>query len=330
MEHGRTEKGAQPLGSLPLSSLYHIQLNCMKKSILLLSFMFAVLQVADLNAQGCSDAGFCTLNNFKPNAIDTTTPANQVRIGASVGGADHSISVFGNYLEYDRRLGKRFGFDAKITSLAQSGNGFSTFGLSDVYANLHVKFREKFKLSVGAKIPLTDGNALKNGLPLPMDYQSSLGTYDLILGLAYGIKGLQLAAALQQPLTQNDNAFLDPAYPGDVRFAQFQSTNGFERKGDVLLRGAIPVSAGSQFKLTPSLLLIYHLGNDRFTNSLGKQQEIEGSQGLTINANAFVDYMLNQHNALQLSIGVPLLVREARPDGLTRSFVINLEYSLRF
>lgn len=302
----------------------------MKKSILLLPAVFALLHVADLSAQGCSDAGFCTLNNFKPNAIDTTTPANQVRIGASIGGADHSITVFGNYLEYNRSLGKRFGFDAKITSLAQSSIEASAFGLSDVYANLHVKFLEKFKLSVGAKIPLTDGNALEDGLPLPMDYQSSLGTYDLIVGLAYGIKGLQLAAALQQPLTQNDNAFMRPSFPGDHRFSSFQSTNRFERKGDVLLRGAIPVSAGSKFKLTPSLLLIYHLGNDQFTNDLGQQEEIEGSQGLTINANAYVDYMLNQHNALQLSLGVPLLVREARPDGLTRSFVINLEYSVKF
>lgn len=296
-------------------------------------FLIVLLHVSFLfqaKSQGCSDAGFCTLNNFKPGSLDTLPPANQVRIGASVGGADHSITVFGNYLEYNRGLGKRFGFDVKLTSLAQSGSQASTFGLSDVYANLHCKFAENVKLSVGAKIPLTDGNDLKDGLPLPMDYQASLGTYDLIVGLAYGIGDLQLAAALQQPLTQNENAFLTKAYPGDTRFTNFQPTNRFKRKSDVLLRGSYPISASEKFKFSPSLLLIYHLGNDEFTDAFGKQQEIKGSSGLTLNANAYFDYQVNMHNALQLSLGIPFLVRDVRPDGLTRSFVVNLEYGVRF
>ena len=186
------------------------------------------------------------------------------------------------------------------------------------------------KLSVGAKIPLTDGNTLKDGLPLPMDYQSSLGTIDLIVGLAYGVGGVQLAAALQQPLTQNENTFLVKAYAGDTRYADFQPTNQFKRKSDVLLRGSYPIPAGSKFKISPSLLLIYHLGNDEYTGELGKKLEIKGSSGLTLNTNVYLDYEVNLHNAFQLSLGIPFIVRDVRPDGLTRSFVANLEYRVRF
>jgi hypothetical protein len=302
----------------------------MKRVLPLLLAALATFITLRTDAQGCSDAGFCTLNSFKPNSIDTTTPANQVRAGVSIGGADHSISVFGNYVEYDRQFGKRFGLDAKITSLAQTGNDISRFGISDIYFNLHGNITDKIKLSVGAKIPLTDGNVLENGQPLPMDYQPSLGTYDLILGLAYDIRSLQLAAALQQPLTQNSNTFNSDPYPGDSPLAKFQSTNQFERKGDVLLRVSYPIPAGQKFKFTPSALLIYHLGNDLYTDAQGARKEIDGSSGLTLNANAYFDYQVNLHNAFQLSLGVPFLVRDTRPDGLTRSFVANLEYRIRF
>ena len=32
----------------------------------------------------------------------------------------------------------------------------------------------------------------------------------------------------------------------------------------------------------------------------------------------------------EFNLGTPLIVRDARPDGLTRSIVLNLEYKFRF
>jgi hypothetical protein len=77
-------------------------------------------------------------------------------------------------------------------------------------------------------------------------------------------------------------------------------------------------------------LPIYHLSNDKYTNNLGIENEIKGSQGLTLNGNAYLDYEINNKNALQLNVGMPFVVRDARPDGLTRSFVVNLEYKVKF
>ena len=57
------------------------------------------------NAQGCSDAGFCTISSIKPNSSDTVTEnTNQVKVGVSLGSADNSISIFGNYIEYNRQV----------------------------------------------------------------------------------------------------------------------------------------------------------------------------------------------------------------------------------
>ena len=96
------------------------------------------------------------------------------------------------------------------------------------------------------------------------------------------------------------------------------------------MRASYPLNLGSKLILTPSLLPIYHLANDKFTDIDGIEQEIEGSQGLTFNWNLYFDYPLNDLQNLQLSVGAPFVVREARPDGLTRSFVANLEYRIRF
>jgi hypothetical protein len=303
----------------------------MQTSFKILTIFFLSLTTYYANAQGCSDAGFCTINSIKPNSSNTVTEStNQVKVGVSLGSADNSISIFGNYIEYSKQVTNSFGIDAKITSLSQSGNGISNFGISDIYLTGNYKVNEKLKLIFGAKIPLTDGNKMKDNIALPMDYQSSLGTFDLIFGAGYEVKKLQFVLAFQQPLSQNKNEFIADNYPVNSKIRDFQSTNKFKRSGDILLRVSYPIMLSEKLKLTPSLLPIYHLSNDKYTNILGIENEIKGSQGLTLNSNAYLDYEINNKNALQLNVGMPFIVRDSRPDGLTRSFVVNLEYKIKF
>ncbi|HPB52449.1 MAG TPA: hypothetical protein PLR22_02170 [Saprospiraceae bacterium] len=282
-------------------------------------------------AQGCSDAGFCTINSLKPNNADGITSfQNQFKIGAYYGAASNSINVYGGYLEYNRFLNNKFSIDAKLTTMAQSGNGISTFGLSDFYVNSTYTASQYFFVTAGVKIPLAKSNKSKDNLPLPMDYQSSLGTFDVILGIGIDIKKLQVTAAFQQPLTANDNQFTTAVYPENSKFQNFQSTNQFKRKGDVLLRIAYPIRLGSKLRITPSILPIYHLSNDLYTDDKNVEQEIIGSKGLTLNGNLFLDYRINDRNNIQINGGMPFIVREARPDGLTRSLIATLEYAIRF
>ena len=284
-----------------------------------------------VEGQGCSDAGFCTLNSFKPHNTDSVAQTkNQFKVGNSFGNADHSISIFGNYLEYNRQLNDKFTFDAKIASLFQNGNGISVFGLSDVYLNANYQIGEKIKLTVGTKIPLTNGNKMKDHLSLPMDYQSSLGTFDIILGIGYEIKKIQLVAAIQHPLTQNSNRFIAVEYSLNSKWREFQPTNKFKRSGDILLRVSYPLALGDKFIITPSILPIYHLTNDKYSDVLDVEKDINGSQGLTLNGNAYFDYKINAKNTLQLNLGMPFVARKTRPDGLTRHFIVNLEYSINF
>jgi hypothetical protein len=287
-------------------------------------------QAAPGFAQGCSDAGFCTINSFRAQAADTTSRPNLVKAGISFGAADQSITAIAGYVEYSRMLGERFSADVKAAALGQSGNGIAVSGLSDIYVTANYKAGKTLKMTVGIKLPLSDGNNFYDGLPLPMDYQSSLGTTDLLAGAGFSLGKTRWVAAVQQPLTQNSNTFLAENMPAGSPLREFQSTNRFERNGDVLLRVSLPLRIQERLTLTPGLLPIYHLANDHYTDATMTRREIAGSQGLTLNANIYLDAGLGNGHAMQLIVGAPLVVRDARPDGLTRSFLVNLEYRVNF
>ncbi len=285
-----------------------------------------------IRAQGCSDAGFCTVNSFKPSQSSAGKKEfkQQVKTGVFVGTADLGVSVYGSYVEYHRQWTKKFGLDARLTSLGQRGNAVSTFGLADVLLTGTFQASKRVSITTGVKVPLMNGGKSLNNLPLPMDYQASLGTFDLIVGLGYQLKSWHFVAAIQQPLTQNNNQFLASAYPSSSGLRSFPNTNQFQRAGDVLLRISHPIRITKQFSCTPSLLPIYHLANDRFVNSSGVREDIRGSRGLTLNGNVYFDYAIGSQHALQLNIGAPFVVRDVRPDGLTRNFIANLEYQFKF
>src|SRR5688572_14788409 len=151
----------------------------MKKIIIITACVFYATIV---QSQGCSDAGFCTINSFKPSTGEPQNAfyKNQFRIGVSGGSADHAITVFSAQVEYSRQINRSFSTDIRVVFLSQTGNNISTAGVSDVFANINYAVSKKVDLILGVKIPLSDANKQKNGLPLPMDYQSSLGTFDII------------------------------------------------------------------------------------------------------------------------------------------------------
>jgi hypothetical protein len=294
-------------------------------------FLFVTVITSSAYGQGCSDAGFCSMNSIKSSGDDSlASKNNQIKIGGFYGIADNSISVWGNTIEYTRKLSGKIELDAKLTSLSQNGNGISEFGLSDLFLTGNYKLGDKLKFTLGAKVPFTDGNNKRNSVPLPMDYQSSLGTVDLLLGFGFIAKKFQFVLALQQPLTQNKNQFVKEEYPLNSPIRQFQSTKNFNRSGDVFLRISRPLKLASNMKLTPGLLPIYHLSNDSYTDSLGIKKDIDGSAGLTLNGSIGLDFELTTNSAIQLIVAAPFIVRESRPDGLTRSFIGNIEYRVRF
>lgn len=295
--------------------------------IVLLTFSLIIIFKNSLVAQGCSDAGFCTINGLKPSTIDSINKTNQIKLGLFFGNADNGVNVWGNYIEYNKQINRKWALDCRINSLGQSKGNISTFGISDILLTTNYSLNKNYKLILGTKIPLNTSNKSTNEGVLPMDFQSSLGTFDIIVGASFSYKNVQIMAAFQQPLTQNNNSFIASNFLNNKDINTFLSTNNFKRSGDVLFRFAYPFSLAKKIKLTPSILQIYHLTNDKFNEP---SEEIKNSKGVTLNANAFVDFELTKNSQIQFTIASPLIVRKIRPDGLTRSLLLNFEYRFQF
>jgi hypothetical protein len=80
--------------------------------------------------------------------------------------------------------------------------------------------------------------------------------------------------AIQQPLSQNGNRFFPDQYPPGSKLRDLHPTNQFKRMADVLFRASYPFVLNKKIRVTPGILPIYHLKDDRYTDVSGVEREI--------------------------------------------------------
>ncbi len=281
-------------------------------------------------SQGCSDAGICSINKgFTDEKVQFKNSLEYASI-YSLGEAD--VQYLSHYLSYSKRFNERFAFTSKVTLSTANGSFGTRTQFGDAFLIGNYTFKEskskQWSTLLGLKFPFTASNLKINGYSLPLDYQSSLGTVDVFVGTNLHYKQWDFNAAVQIPVVNlNKNSYFKE-YSGTI---DFPSTNLFERKPDALLRATYSVNVPkSKFSFKPNILFIYHLGEDSYENIFGQRESIKGSDGLTVNGNLLSTYRINQRNQIELSIASPFVVREVRPDGLTRSLVLGLQYQYSF
>ena len=299
----------------------------MKKLLLVILILFFGYQI---NAQGCSDAGICSINHgFQSNEKQFK---NTIELAAiySLGEAD--VVYYAPYIAYTKKFNERFSFTSKVTYSTAHGSFGTRSQFGDAFLIGNYSFKEKNKKQwstlLGFKFPFTASNLKINGYSIPLDYQSSLGTIDLFLGTNWKYGKWDFNGALQIPVVHlNKNSFFKE-YSGTN---DFPSTNLFQRKPDALVRATYSIQTTNQ-KLTfkPNVLFIYHLGKDSFENIFGQRENITGSYGLTINGNLITSYKISKQSSIETSLATPFVVRTIRPDGLTRSFVLGVQYQYSF
>lgn len=290
-----------------------------------------------LHAQGCSDAGVCTIHSIKngADAFNSKKEKNDLSIGFGYGKGERFTNNYTGYIQYTRAIGEKTSVTGKINYNTINGELANTSGLGDLFLSVNHTFDTKKKWQksfvVGLKFPLDGSNISKNGIQLPMPYQTSLGTTDLVLAINYSRKAFGATLAVQQPLSSsNANKFLPGDYPSQPLALKYWPTNNFSRKGDIVGRVSYSFKAGEKFSIRPSLLGIYHEANDTYVDNSENRRPIYNSKGLTLNGVVFLNYKLKSGNGFELSFGTPFIVRDQRPDGLTRKFVASLEYLFSF
>lgn len=317
--------------------IWRRNVNCHMRLTLTIGFISALL-ILNLSAigQGCSDAGFCTIGNLGHSRANHSLQQQKLSFLLPLGVGDENVLVFSPGIQYDNKLSENWSVQGKLTANYADGNLGSAFGLGDLFlSGTHTFIGKKnwnTSITLGTKILLNLGNLKVDDKALPMQYQSSLGTVDLITGFSLGNESWQFSLGWQQPLSGiNRNNFL-PAYWDTPEAEKYPPSNDFNRRGDVLLRAGHIFTMKQKFSLTPGLLGIYHLSEDTYIdgNISNGPIPIIGSQGLTLNVTLAGSWNVSEKLTIGFSAGAPVVARDVRPDGLTRSIVISPEISWNF
>jgi len=305
------------------------------KSFFLISIL--IFFFTKTKAQGCSDAGICTLHSIKNNTknIQGESKQNSLVFEFGFGKGEDNVSYYSPSLEYTRQLSKFTSVTGKLDFAYINGHLGNSHGVGDLFLSLNRQFDTKRLISksfvIGVKIPFDHAELSKNNIHLPMPYQTSLGTFDFVAGLNLFYKSLGATLAWQQPLTKtNRNEFLPSEYPSNSYVGEYLPSNQFGRRPDALLRLSYNRELSKRFSIRPSLLGIYHLANDTYLDEAKIRKEIPGSKGLTLNGNLFFNFRATKTSEFEIALGTPFIIREARPDGLTRSFVSSVGYKVGF
>ena len=232
------------------------------------SVFVTIFLVKQVGAQGCSDAGVCTLRSIKNNAEGYESrdgKKNDISVGFAYGIGERSTNNYTGYFEYTRSINNRTSVTGKLGYSFINGELANTNGPTDLFLSvnhafdLNANWQKSFV--VGLKLPFDGADLVENGIHLPMPYQTSLGTTDLVLAINYNRKNFGATLAVQQPLKPtNENKFLPGDYPNEPLALNYWPTNEFSRKGDIVGRVSYSFKTGERFSIRPSLLGIYHLG----------------------------------------------------------------------
>ncbi len=314
----------------------------MKKILILLACIGAVINVY---SQGCSDAGFCTMGAMKPDQpFNKKVPfkLRSMEISFYRGTTTLSPVVYVATLDMSFNVidSKTF-LQVKLPYQAISGNFGNTSGLSDLSfcltRNLYTSEKFDIGVSLGAKVPSNDSNLKDEEFdnPLPMYYQTSLGTYDAIAGVSVVNRKWLIATGIQYPFNENKNEFTwddwIPVYEGGEQYVRDNNRSyGLKRGADVMLRVERNFRY-ARFNFSVGLLPIWRITKDEILNhNTNERFKVDGTLGLALSAIATAGYSFNVKSGIRLLIGKKLVQRDINPDGLTREEVTTLSYYYRF
>jgi len=208
-----------------------------------------------------------------------------------------------------------------------SVNGFGDFTMSINYVALNKNY-SNLSLTGGLKVPTNSADIFKDNLPLPMVYQTSLGSKDVLFGAKYTYRKWDITFGYQHSFEATQNQYLHRVTANENYNSYFQSKE-MKRADDVIFRG------NRNFRIKKSvvssgLLFIYHLDEDAITDISGNRVKAVGSKGLTLNLNLAGLLPISKTVDLIFLFATPLVTRDYRTDGLTRGvvFITGIKYNL--
>ena len=281
-------------------------------------------------SQGCSDAGACSIETFDfeqhPEVTENRVSANFNQTFA-LGEKFVFVSQTSISLQYHLTASTRFELISPF--IFTYGNLGYTSGVGDMIISASQDFfkQKNYQLtaSLGGRLKTNHSNFAFDDQPLPMAYQTSLGTNDIILGMQYSRLKWNLYFAYQHPFGSNKNAYVVPENETDPNKQYFESAY-LKRGDDLYLRAQYYLMLRNENKLVFNLLGIYRIQQSEILKN-DQRISLEGSSGLTLNAGASFKKELKNNREFNILLAFPMIDRDYRADGLTRNIVFGISIS---
>ncbi|HEY0771342.1 MAG TPA: hypothetical protein VGD31_13510 [Sphingobacteriaceae bacterium] len=309
------------------------------KKCLPLVCAFLLTAFSNTYSQGCSDAGFCTMGAMKPDQpfnkkIRLTLRSMELSFYRGTTTLTPVIHVVTADMNFG--LNSRTSFQVKLPYQFVTGRLANTAGLGDISLcftkNLLTNERYDVNFSLGTKIPTNNADKSIDGRPLPMYYQTSLGTYDAIAGISMITRKWLFATGIQVPFNENNNQFLWGAW-ADHPEAQY--TLGYARAKRLKRGTDVMIRIERNFRFSRvnfslGLLPIYRITRDEFTLANGESLRLQEAQGLALSGIFTTGYNFNVRSGIKALIGHKIVNRDVNADGLSRELVSSFSYVYRF
>lgn len=280
-------------------------------------------------SQGCNDAGLCSMGDLDGRGLSDENKYNtQVSYYFGLGEKQSLINTI--QLEHRFRvLNDRGQFFIQLPFHYVYGNLGQTYGLGDISAGFNYSYLQKENLNasfmIAGKLPSDASNKTIDDIGAPMVYQTSLGTYDIALGANLFYKKWQFGLGYLKPFGSNKNYFYHEDWPGNDDALEYVQMSDLARGDDGMLRvNRFFYTKKNSYNV--GLLALYRIQKDKITQN-GERIALDDSDGFTLNINLGFQRVLKNKDAITVSIAAPIITREVRVDGLTRTFVLMFTYA---
>ena len=292
--------------------------------------LIGLFSVSSASGQGCSDAGACSISslNFSGDSVSKNSRVH-FSVEQSFGLGEKFILISQTTASIEYRIFKSTLFELRTPFIFTYGNLGQTSGVGDLILSLNQRLfrkdKEQLRLLVAGRLKSNNADFSFNGEPLPMAYQTSLGTYDAIFGLLYIIPKWDFYAAYQHSFGRNKNGYLvtDTTLPDSKKY--FESAQ-LKRGDDVYLRVRRELAFKNRSSLILTLMTIYRLQKDEIIKN-NEPVLLDGSQGLTLNLGFTWSKKMKSGQTMDLVLAFPVIDKAYRADGLTRNVVVSIRFS---
>lgn len=295
----------------------------------------------NLFAQGCSDSGFCTMGAMKPDQYFSNRVhirLNSVELTQHLGYTKYGDVIHSTFLDANVGITRKTNLQLRFPAYTIiEGNMPTTRGWGDLFLNLsqRVFSNDNYQLNItaGAKVLLgTSDNKSQDGLAMPLYQQTSYGSNDVSIGGSYLSRKWLVAVGYQHAINQISNQFTPQQWEGHSLYnviRVYDPSAGLLRGDDAMLRIERNVRF-SRINLYLGTLQLWRLNNDKVVGEEGILTPVQGSSGLAINILLGGGYQFNTRMGIRLVNSIKLKERNSNPDGLSRNFISQITYVVKF